>query len=199
MLAERSILPPKAQVPAAIVLLALFILLLVWRFGGDGGQSNAAVASSGDLPVKIDRTAELHDLRRLIEDLRRIQSAVAVTVGERPTFRGDPFYDAISGNDADGGATSGRSQDGSGVGVEDGVAGRGTSLVGFDRAQRLDGLRVLAISTMNESSIALINGRLVREGEYIAGFLVDEIFESEVVLSDTLGTERIGLPEVTGL
>lgn len=198
MLAERSILPPKAQVPAAIVLGALFILLLAWQFGGDGKEAAVAVASSGDQPVTIDRTAELHDLRRLIEDLRRLQTAATVTASEAPTFRGDPFFDVLSVAVVGEVGSSGRTGDGNGPGVEDGLGGVGASS-GFDRAEKLGGLNLKAIITTSESSIALINGRMVRAGEYIAGFLVEDISESEVVLSDAIGTERIGLSEVIGL
>lgn len=199
MLAERSVLPPKAQVPAAIVLGVLFILLLVWQFGGDGGQANVAVATSGDRPVKIDRTTELNDLRLLIDDLRRLQTAVAVTASAAPAFRGDPFFDAISVAASGEVGRSGRTGDGNGPGVGGEISGGEGVSAGFDRAEKLNGLKLMAISTTVESSIALINGRLVRVGEKIAGFLVEEISESEVVLSDTIGTERIGLPEVIGL
>jgi hypothetical protein len=65
--------------------------------------------------------------------------------------------------------------------------------------ERLGGLRLLATSITKDSAMALVNGRCLRKGDVVAGFVLKEIREREIILEDESGTEPIRMPELPSL
>jgi len=172
MAESKSIIPPNAQVPVALVLGACFLAMLWWRFGpdGDGDTRKTVIVSQANY--------SLDEVRVLIEDVKRDDFLPAPPDDDLPECDQDPFlWDALEP-------------------VEPVVALAEEPIETEDAAleERNDRLAELQLSgTMfiGRSGIAVINGKQFRTGDEVSGFTLNHINERTAVLVDDYGAEEL--------
>lgn len=200
MAAGKSVVPAKLQIPMAIVLGLLLVCIVVVRFGGRK-QATPAVTVKEKTNVTAEETITIEDLRQALTDLpRTTTSRVGPRDGPPPLVR-NPFVLADS-ESAEDGTTSAASEGGSEEGESAPVVSEGETdkpstpaEPAEDRSVRLARLSLSATSLTKNSAVALINGRYVREGDVIEGFVVKKIHERKVLLEDQVGIETVRMPE----
>ena len=187
MATSRSLIPPKVQVPIAIGLACVFVIVLVWRFyprqSVEGIPASSEDAESP--PVEIS----LGDLRRLVADLQPDDVAHVTAQPTLPQLVRNPFRWRVEDIPH---RRKGGSAEPAEVPAEDNTLSELLQTVA--REESLKSLSLLGTCIAGETGIALVNGRYVRPGDAIAGFTVREIREREIVVADELGSEVVVMP-----
>ena len=194
MAGSKSLIPPKAQIPVAVVLGILFALLLVWRFGFGAQEETESVVS---LIPEVDAAeigVSLDDLREILKELQVDTpegKAEGEDEGQLPLLSGNPFRWAQAPSPRPG-ALGANAGEGEGS-VQEPV--RGPS-----RESRLNSLVLSGTCVLEGSSTAIVGERYVKVGDVVEGFTIQEIRESELTLADDVGVEiiKIEKPEWLG-
>ena len=184
MASKKSTIPVNAQIPVAIILSIMFAFLLLYQFGPLGSEDEApdtVILSVDETEVQVS----VDDVKSLLADIQadKIQRVSQATTA--PPLSRDPFRRA-------------------GFHVSAGEPGEDTKPTTESELlrmheERLRSLRLSATSLMSGNTIAIINGRLLRVGDSIEGFVIQEVRKREVILEDEIGKESIQMPEVPNL
>lgn len=200
MAARRTTIPPKAQIPVAIVLGILFVFL-VWfrlvlpRFSAPAaapvaaGQSAPAPVAAIPLvaPVGQESTLFINDMIMLLAEAKATIGEGAAKETEAPPLKRNPFEMRQEGSAGDGVS---RSREGSGLSQAELEIQRYEQ-----RGYILDSLELTATLQVGRRWLAVIDGRTLAVGDRIEGFTIKDIGERSVVLEDDGGTASIPMVE----
>lgn len=170
----KSVIPQAKQIPVAIGLSLVLIVILIWRFAPSTDKEPEAAVLPKEQTLAPSLTAE--ELARLTGELRACR---VPEPPDRPPYTGletDPFRWTAPSAAA---ATSGSPQ--APVPEPSGPARAALSLSGT--------------YVGGDASLALVDGRRVRVGDVIDGRTVTEIGPRHVVLETGGRTETIRLSE----
>lgn len=183
---NKSIIPKQAQIPAAIVLALVFALLLWWQFG----PKETPVENPDDTALVQEgvNAASLEQLKALLAETRRESWEVAIDRGARRPLERNPFRSASFVQPRE-------------VGLEVDLEGEvpepepeEEEPAGPTREEVLSLLRLKGTCIMAPWAMAVVNGRYIRVGDKVAGFVVTEVKEREIVLKDDMGYESLFIP-----
>jgi hypothetical protein len=196
--ADKELIPRKVQMPLALFLGILLLIVLVWRFGGRRGPSPAEGAPT---PKEAEEAAvSVEDLSQLLGDLKMDGGSRGVFAHEAPPLERNPFLMGPEPAAPNPGEPAQAALGAQANGSENG-GGESSPQVKEaavkSRSERLSALRVSATGITRDSALALVNGMCLKKGDTIAGFVVKEINEREVILEDELGTESVRMPEIS--
>lgn len=169
MPAKGSFLPAHRQIPIAVGLGAILLLIGWVRFGramvadGEGsGDSPDVAAAAQAAPVSLD------GLRLILDRIQQVDSEVDARIQARPALARDPFAPLSEPIREVAFEPEGEAPDSARDRWAAAAALTSTLIGGGDALARID-------------------GRLVRVGDAIGGFSVRAIAEGEVTLEDELG------------
>ncbi|HUT23844.1 MAG TPA: hypothetical protein VM492_05835 [Sumerlaeia bacterium] len=196
MARSKSLIPPGAQIPAAVVLGVVFALLLAWKLGPR--RKGPPTATSAEAVVQsMQETVSLDDLRAILVEVRKTEFRPAARSVDLPSLARNPFMvpeEALAEMRSGDVARLARSlfetpaeEPGSGeAAVEETV--RAPS-----RKERLQSIGLSATCVTARQRIAIVNGQVLRPGDTVEGFVVKEIRQRELALEDEEGVETIGM------
>ncbi len=169
---RKSLIPPNAQVPLALLLGILFAGLLYWRFAPDGDKESRKVV------VVSQANYSLEEVRGLIEDVRRDDFSPSELESTAETLDDDPFlWDALAPVEPV--VALPEEPD---TAEEDALE---------ERNERLAELQLSGTMFIGRKGFAIINGQHLRTGDKIAGFTLNHINERTAVLVDEYGAEEL--------
>ena len=192
----KSFIPPRFQVPVAIVLAVLFAALLWWRF-----QPRAALVAPVTESIEIPgdaKLATLEDLRGLLATIKPGEDTPARSGQDYALLSNNPFHLplATASGKSTSGSIQGADSDDADVSLPDEEA-RVKEDLKQGRALLLASLELTGTCRSNGWAMAVISGNYVQRGDVFAGFTVKEIREREVVLHDAVGEEVLHVIEAS--
>lgn len=177
MTKRPSILPPRAQIPVAIALAAFFAALLWWRFAPDAKPSTRVSAAE-----LTNTTYSLGEVQALIAEVQGEEADPQATAAPLIACERDPFlWDALAPAEQEA--------------VEDAVDNTNAEQEALlaEREERAAQLRLDGTFLIGRSSVAIINGKHVKPGESIDGFVLNNVHERSAVLVDDFGAIELEL------
>jgi len=179
---SKSIIPLRAQIPAAVIGAIILTLLLIRQFGpgqNEKGQPlNQAEASTTDSAVPMV------ELESLLADVHANYVERVERTKHLPPLSGNPFR--LPGIPEDGLPSN-----------EDGVI-EGSLAIEPDvptRDEILASMILTGSCVVGETSMAIVNGQYFKAGERIGSFVVWEVRERELVIADGEGIEVLRMAE----
>lgn len=182
---KKGVIPPKAQVPVAVVLSVLFVCVLALRFGG--GERDAVAATPNEIPADQPMVS-VDDLRTVLARIEARKEDRMTREGSMPELARNPFLAPLEPAVA---KVALRPEP---VSIELLAPPVPT---GPTRADRLRSIELTAICISNGRSIAVIGGEYLAAGDEIAGFMIKAINDGEAVLEDELGLKILRLEGVS--
>jgi len=211
----KSIMPVKAQVPATIVLSIIFIIILIWRLGGKKdtdevptvpldspviGSSDTVAAPATTTGATAGSEVSLDILRKVLEDARQQEFAIPSKATSLQPLERNPFLvtsEALRELRSGEMALLARgllevpteTPTAEPLVAEQTPLEQQEQLLGPSREERLSMVKLSATGISGPNRTAVVNGVLVKEGDIIMGFVIQEIREGELTLRDDEGNE----------
>ena len=190
---KNSIVPANAQVPLAIVLAVFFAIILYWRFGP---QIRGESSPLPPVAVAPDNGPEgsLEDLKTILAKVEKEPFEYEERPKTIPPLARNPFRQE--------GPPVSELTDEEALGpqplqpVEDADEVSEEVLIEQMREERLAALVLSGTCVVANQAMAIINGRYLREGDEVEGFVVKDVREREVVLEDDAGPATIAISPV---
>jgi hypothetical protein len=182
MPSKKSLIPPKFQIPAAVVLGAVFVLNTLWRLGVFAGTdapgvpvTQVAVAEVISTPSAAPEVS-LGELRSMLAVLDEDDGMQMARAPHAPRLMRNPFVwdlDARATSDPD--TRAKRSP---------GQAERMAERKAF-----FDTVNFAGTCIIDDSAVAIVDGDFLRTGDTLGGFEIERVRAQELVLRDAIGTE----------
>jgi len=193
---SKSLIPPGAQIPTAVVLGVALALLAAWQFGPR--RKGRSIPTSAEAVVQsMQETVSLENLRAILVEVEKAEFQPAARSVELPPLARNPFMvpeEALAEMRSGDMIKLARSL------LETPLEEPGSAEAAAEEAvraqtrkDRLQSISLSATCVTARQRIAIVNGQVLRPGDAVEGFVVKEIRQRELVLEDEEGVETIGM------